>query len=86
MLALLKNIISANMFRILAVITTVLAVLGVILGVRQAGKNAEKAEQFARQAKLIRRSYDIENENNRTLADGDAAERLRDSWTRKSNK
>ena len=86
MLALLKNIISANMLRILAVISTVLAVLGVILGVRQAGRNAEKAEQFARQAKLIRRSYDIENENNRTLADGDAAKRLRDSWTRKSNK
>jgi hypothetical protein len=86
MLALLKNIISANMLRILAVITTILAVLGVILGVRQAGRNAEKAEQFARQAKLIRRSYDIENENNRTLADGDAAKRLRDSWARKPSK
>ncbi len=83
MLALLKNIISANILRILAVIAMVLAVLGVLSGVRQAGRNAEKAEQLARQAKLIRRSYDIENENSRTLADGDAAKRLRDAWSRK---
>jgi len=82
MLALLKNIISANILRILAALSIALAIVGTILGVRQAGKNAEKAEQLSRQAKLVRRAHEIENENSRNLADGDAAKRLRESWNR----
>ncbi len=86
MLTLIKNLISANMVRVLAGFFAVLSVAGALLGARQAGKNAERVDELLRQAKFIRRSHEIEDETVRTLDDGDAVEQLRDHWSRKTSK
>jgi hypothetical protein len=82
MLAILTHWLSGNTLRLAAWGAAALAVLTVLLGARQAGRNAERADNLLQQTKDMRKANAIQDKNRRTLADGDAAERLHDKWSR----
>jgi hypothetical protein len=82
MWAIIKAFFTANAMRIAGIAMAGLSILGVLLGARQAGKNAERAEALEKQSKQVRRSHEIEDKNRAALRDGDAGERLRDKWSR----
>lgn len=49
MLAIIKSFLTANVLRILAIVLSVMTIAGILLGVRNAGRNAEKVDQLKRQ-------------------------------------
>lgn len=59
-----------------------LSFLGILLAARRAGRNAERVDALENQSENVRKSHEVQDKNRRTLADGDAAERLRDKWSR----
>jgi len=60
----------------------VLSALGILLAARRAGRNAERVDALEKQSENVSKSHEVQDKNRRTLADGDAAERLRDDWSR----
>jgi hypothetical protein len=59
----------------------VLTVIGIIAGIRHSGRLTERAERLEQKYKSIRRSNEIEKRVN-ALPDGDAANELRNHWSR----
>lgn len=58
-----------------------LAVAGVLLGVRNAGRQAERVDNLERALEAVRRRRDVEADVDR-LRDGDALAELRRDWSR----
>jgi len=82
MWALFTGWLSGNALRLTAWCAAALAVLTVLFGARQAGRNAERVDNLLQQTKNMRKANAIQDKNRHTLADGDAAKRLRDKWSR----
>ena len=59
----------------------ILAVIAVLFGARQAGKNAEKVSQMKQQQKAARKAHEIDIGIDR-LPDGAASDELFDDWKR----
>lgn len=56
--------------------------LGILLDARRAGRNAERVNALETQSENVRTPHEVQDKNRRTLADGDATERLRYKWSR----
>ncbi len=82
MIAAIKAFFTTNALRVAGWIMTALSVFGVLLAARRAGRNAERVEALEKQSENVSKSHEIQDKNRRTLADGDAAQRLRDEWSR----
>ena len=78
----IKAFLLANWLKAASFALAALSVAAVLLGARQSGKNAERASMLSRKAKIVRESHEIEDENRRSLADGDANQRLLSDWAR----
>ena len=66
--------------RVLMIGAAVLAVLAVLFGARQAGKNAARVEGYKEQLRNVKVRTDVQNDTDR-LSDGDLDKRLQ-RWTR----
>lgn len=82
MITALKAFFTTNAMRVVGWCMAVLSALGILLAARRAGRNAERVEALEKQSENVSKSHEIQDKNRRTLADGDAAERLRDDWSR----
>lgn len=82
MIAAIKAFFTTNALRVAGWIMAALSVFGVLLAARRAGRNAERVESLEKQSENVSKSHEIQDKNRRTLADGDAAKRLRDEWSR----
>lgn len=82
MIAAIKAFFTTNALRVAGWIMAALSVFGVLLAARRAGRNAERVEALEQQSENVSKSHEIQDKNRRTLADGDAAKRLRDEWSR----
>lgn len=82
MMAALKAFFATNALRVTGWCMAVLSALGILLAARRAGRNAERVEALEKQSENVSKSHEIQDKNRRTLADGDAAKRLRDDWSR----
>ena len=82
MIAALKAFFATNALRVAGWCMAVLSAFGILLAARRAGRNAERVEALKKQSENVSKSHEIQDKNRRTLADGDAAERLRDDWSR----
>lgn len=82
MIADIKAFFTTNALRVAAWCMAALSFLGILVAARRAGKNAERVDALETQSENVRKSHEIQDKNRRTLADGDAAERLRDKWSR----
>jgi len=68
----------ARAYLILGALT---ALAAAVVAVRQSGKQAEKVDAMKANIKAIKKKVEVEREVDR-IPDGDAAKRLRDSWSR----
>lgn len=82
MIAALKAFLSDNALRVTGWIMAALSALGILVAARRAGRNAERVEALERQTQQVSKAHEIQDTNRRTLADGDAAERLQRDWSR----
>lgn len=82
MIAAIKTFFTNNALRVAAWCTAALSFLGILLAARRAGRNAERVDALETQSENVRKSHEVQDKNRRTLADGDAAKRLRDKWSR----
>ncbi len=82
MIASIKAFFTTNALRVAAWCMAALSCLGILLAARRAGRNAERVDALEMQSKNVRKSHEVQDKNRRTLADGDAAKRLRDEWSR----
>lgn len=67
--------------KIMGVVAVLFVVLGVIFRIRQAGRMAERVEAQTRVLRQVEVRHEIDR-NIRRLAAGNAAERLRNEWSR----
>jgi hypothetical protein len=77
----LKQFLTANAVKLAGAALSVASVAAILLGARQSGKTAERAEALQKQVERVRKSHEIED-NNRKLGDDDVANRLRHEWSR----
>lgn len=82
MIAVLKAFFTTNALRVAGWMMAALSFLGILLAARRAGRNAERVDALEKQSQNVSKSHEIQDKNRRTLADGDAAKRLRDDWSR----
>lgn len=82
MIAALKAFLSDNALRVAGWFMAALSALGILFAARRAGRNAERAEVLKKQSQQVSKAHEIQDTNRRTLADGDAAERLQRDWSR----
>ncbi len=82
MIAAFKAFLSNNALRVTGWIIAVLSALGILVAARRAGRNAERVEALEQQTQQVSEAHEIQDTNRRTLADGDAAERLQRDWSR----
>ena len=82
MIAALKTFLSDNAMRVAGWFIAALSTLGILFAARRAGRNAERVEALERQSEQVSKAHEIQDTNRRTLADGDAAERLQRDWSR----
>ncbi len=82
MIAALKAFFTTNALRVAGWCMAALSVFGILLAARRAGRNVERVEALEKKSENVSKSHEIQDKNRRTLADGDAAERLRDDWSR----
>lgn len=82
MIAAVKAFLTTNALRVAGWLMAALSFLGILLAARRAGRNAERVDALEKQSKNVSKSHEIEDKNRRTLADGGAAKRLRDDWSR----
>ncbi len=59
----------------------ILAVIAVLFGARQAGKNAEKIDQLKQQRKAARKAHEVDIDVDR-MPDGAASDELFNDWKR----
>lgn len=78
----IRAFIKTNALKIAGYVAVAFSVLGIAFGIRQSGKNAARVDALEKQAKNVGKSHDIEDKNRANLRDGDAANRLRDKWSR----
>ena len=77
----LKNLLLADVLRVAGFFATLFSVVGLVLGIRKSGRDAERVENLKKQSERVGVAHEIENENRR-IPDGGAADRLRDRWSR----
>lgn len=77
----IKAFFSANAVKLLGVAVSALSVVGVLLGARKSGRDAERVDSLKKTSKHVEQAHEVENKNAR-LPDGGAADRLRDRWSR----
>ena len=82
MMAAIKAFLTTNALRVAGWCMAVLSALGILLAARRAGRNAERVDALEKQSENVSKSHEVQDKNRRTLADGDAAKRLRDDWSR----
>ncbi len=82
MIAALKAFFTTNALLVAGWCIAVLSALGILLAARRAGRNAERVDALEKQSENVSKSHEVQDKNRRTLADGDAAKRLRDEWSR----
>lgn len=82
MIATLKAFLSDNALRVAGWIMAALSALGILAAARRAGRNAERVDALEQQSEQVSKAHAIQDTNRRTLADGDAAERLQRDWSR----
>ncbi len=82
MIAALKSFLTTNAVRLAGWFIAALSLLGILFSARNAGRNAERMGELEQQSENVSKAHAIQDNNRRTLADGDAAQRLRDDWSR----
>jgi hypothetical protein len=82
MIAAFKAFFTTHALRVAGWCMAALSALGILLAARRAGRNAERVDALEKQSENVSKSHEIQDKNRRTLADGDAAKRLRDDWSR----
>lgn len=79
MFAAIKAFFSGSSAKLAEILALILSAIGLIAGIFNAGKGAEKTKEMAEEQKQENKAHEVENSNS-ALSDSAVDQRLRDKW------